>query len=159
RRGRLNGDYTFTVDELLANDPGGAAKLGISGQVFFGDSGTRDQSATGQADYLASHGITKISDAVGGIYSIYSGASGFNYFVQIGNKGTWSEAHVDVAGTPPPPFVPTLLFSDNFDGNAGSSIVHPSIIPRADDGFALYSPSLSMSCDVGHIRSSTDKHR
>src|SRR5262245_36041968 len=80
----LNGDYTFTIKDLLANDPGGAAKLGSS-QFFFGDSGTADRTQAGQDAYLAAHHITDNHD---GTYTIGAGATDFNYFVQIGNKGT-----------------------------------------------------------------------
>jgi hypothetical protein len=30
-----DGDFTFAIADLLANDPGGAAKLGTGGQFFF----------------------------------------------------------------------------------------------------------------------------
>ena len=33
----LNGDYTFTISDFLANDPGGAAKVNVTKQFFFGD--------------------------------------------------------------------------------------------------------------------------
>ena len=33
----LDGDFVFTVKDLLANDPGGAAKVSIEKQFFFGD--------------------------------------------------------------------------------------------------------------------------
>jgi hypothetical protein len=92
----LNGDYDFTIKDLLANDPGGANK---NGNFFFGDS-AGDQAK--QAQYLADHHITKISDVDGGTYHVDAGATDFNYFVQIGGNGTWSEAHVHVAGTPAP---------------------------------------------------------
>ena len=32
-----NGDFTFTIADLLANDPGGAAKVNVNTQFFFGD--------------------------------------------------------------------------------------------------------------------------
>lgn len=113
----LNGDYIFTVKDLLANDPGGAAKVDLTTQFFFGDAGSTTQFAD-QAAYMAAHGITKISDLDGGTYQINAGATDFNYFVQIGNKGTWSEAHVDVAGAPAPVgHLGSALFTENFDGN------------------------------------------
>lgn len=65
----LNGDYIFTVKDLLANDPGGAAKLDLTTQFFFGDAGSTTQFAD-QAAYMAAHGITKISDLDGGTYQI-----------------------------------------------------------------------------------------
>ena len=46
----------------------------------------------------------------------------FHYFVQIGNKGTWSQAAVDVTAPEPEPVVTdhkgALLFQDNFDNYA-----------------------------------------
>ena len=33
----LDGDYTFNIADLLANDPGGAAKVSLTTQFFFGD--------------------------------------------------------------------------------------------------------------------------
>jgi len=109
-----DGDFTFTINDLLANDPGGAAKLG-AGQFFFGDTA---EDRLHQDTYLANHGIT---DNHNGTYTIQDDAIDFNYFVQIGNKGTWSEAHVDV--TAPEPVQPTYhtgeaLFIENFDGYA-----------------------------------------
>ena len=114
----LNGDYTFTIQDLLGNDPGGAAKQGIDKQFFFGSTAA-DQS--NQAQYLLDHGITKISDANGGTYQIGVGATAFDYFVQIGNKGTWSQAHVDVTAPPAPapePHAGACLFTENFDSYA-----------------------------------------
>jgi hypothetical protein len=110
-----DGQFTFTHDQLvaklLANDPGGAAKLDLSKQFFFGDraDGPRDQKA--QDDYLALHHIAHNAD---GSYIIGEDATDINYFVQIGNRGTWSEAHVDV--TAPVPHAGKALFVENFDG-------------------------------------------
>src|SRR5262245_54579176 len=54
----LNGDFTFTIADLLANDPGGAAKVGPS-QFFFGSTA---EDRADQAGYLAAHGITDNHD-------------------------------------------------------------------------------------------------
>jgi len=91
-----DGDFTFSINDLLANDPGGANK---NGNFFFGDTAA-DQA--NQAAYLTAHHIVKISDADGGTYQIGVGATDFNYFVQIGNNGTWSTAEVDVTAPPAP---------------------------------------------------------
>jgi hypothetical protein len=103
----LNGDFTFTIEDLLANDPGGAAKVDVDTQFFFGST-PEDQAD--QAGYLADHGITDNGDDT---YTITGDGTDFRYFVQIGNKGTWSIADVDVTA---PPHAGDLLFSENFDG-------------------------------------------
>jgi hypothetical protein len=76
----------------------------LAKQFFFGSTAA-DQ--FNQAQYLLDHGLTKVSDANGGTYSLNATAliDDFDYFVQIGNKGTWSVAHVDVVDRPdlPPP--------------------------------------------------------
>jgi len=100
--------FTFTIADLLANDPGGAAKLDIETQFFFGST-PEDQAD--QAAYLLAHGITDNGD---GSFTIEAGATDFQYFVQIGNKGTWSVANVDV--TAPEPHDGEQLFVENFDG-------------------------------------------
>ena len=41
-----------------------------------------------------------------GTYTHWSGATDFQYFVQIGNKGTWSQADVDVTAPEPAPAEP-----------------------------------------------------
>ena len=105
----LNGDYTFTIADLLANDPGGAAKVNTGTQFFFGDTAA---DRADQAGYLKAHGIQDNGD---GSYTIKVGAEdSFSYFVQIGNKGTWSQADVDV--TAPLAHVGDNLFTENFDG-------------------------------------------
>jgi hypothetical protein len=104
----LDGNYTFTIADLLANDPGGAAKVDVDTQFFFGST-PEDQA--NQAQYLLDHGITDNGD---GTYTIEAGATDFQYFVQIGNKGTWSIADVDV--TAPVPHAGDLLFWEDFDG-------------------------------------------
>ena len=103
----LHGDFKFAIADLLANDPGGAAKVDITKQFFFGDT-AYDQNH--QAAYLKDHGITDNGD---GSYTLGADATDFNYFVQMGNKGTWSEAHVDV--TAPVPQLGGSLFTENFD--------------------------------------------
>jgi len=115
-----DGDFIFSIKDLLANDPGGAAKLDLTKQFFFGDSAS-DQN--NQGAYLTAHGITDNHD---GTYTIGAGATDFNYFVQIGNKGTWSTASVDV--TAPVPHAGDLLFEENFDGASKSAtmIADPS---------------------------------
>jgi hypothetical protein len=98
-----DGIFHFTYDELvahvLANDPGSAGK---SGGFFFGNAAMAagDHSMAAQIAYLT-------SDAVGlnykdGVFTIDADTHDFSYFVQMGNKGTWSQANVDVT-TPPPP--------------------------------------------------------
>jgi hypothetical protein len=108
----LNGDYTFTIADLLANDPGGAAKISTTTQFFFGDTAA---DRADQAGYLAAHGITDNHD---GTYTITADGIDFSYFVQIGNKGTWSQGDVDV--TAPEvviePHEGGPLFVENFDG-------------------------------------------
>src|SRR5262245_51674618 len=101
----LDGNLTFTlqdlIHDLLANDPGGAAKVDISNQFFFG---TTDWDRKHQAEYMEANGIVDNGD---GTFTI---TGDFDYSVQIGNKGTWSQAHVDVAHDG------DLLFHENFDG-------------------------------------------
>ena len=98
--------FTFSIADLLANDPGGAAKT--AAQFFFGDTAAdRDD----QAGYLADHGITNNGD---GTYTINAGAEDFSYFVQIGKNGTWSQGDVDI--TAPVPHLGDALFTENFDG-------------------------------------------
>src|SRR5262249_61027939 len=94
-----DGDFTFTVKELLANDPGGAAKVDVTKQFFFGDSGAGDHSLKAQKEYLDAHHILYNADFTE--FTLTSESTEINYFVQIGNKGTWSEAHVDVTAPDP----------------------------------------------------------
>lgn len=103
-----DGHFTFSIADLLANDPGGAAKVAQSTQFFFGDSAA-DQADQGA--YLTAHGIT---DNGNGTFTLGEGAADFSYFVQIGNKGTWSQA--DVSVTAPVPHAGDVLFQENFDG-------------------------------------------
>jgi hypothetical protein len=49
---------------------------------------------------LTAHGIHDNGD---GSYRITGKGIDFDYFVQIGNKGTWSTAHVDVTAPPEAP--------------------------------------------------------
>ncbi|QIG49428.1 hypothetical protein G5V57_17915 [Nordella sp. HKS 07] len=106
----LNGDYTFTLADLLANDPGGAAKVSTATQFFFGN--TTDYvgidfahgglpSIEQQKAYLLSHNI--VSNAAFTEFTIGVGGTDFEYMVQIGNKGTWSQADVHVTAPVPPP--------------------------------------------------------
>jgi hypothetical protein len=111
----------------------------------FGDTAA-DQN--NQAKYLADHHILNNGD---GTYTLQAGATDFNYFVQIGNKGTWSEAHVDVTA-PEPVHVPTYqagdaLFVENFDdynidydhGSWGDANLSSGIVggPSAGHAWAL----------------------
>ena len=109
-----DGHFTFSISDLLANDPGGTAKVDVTKQFFFGDTAA-DQA--NQTKYMADHGIIDNHD---GTYTLTSSATDFNYFVQIGNKGTWSQAAVDV--TAPVPHATDALFAENFDGYAGDVI-------------------------------------
>ena len=125
----LSGDYTFTIADLLANDPGGAAKISTTTQFFFGDPavGGGVPTIAAQTLYLASHGITANADFTE--FTIGANATDITYMVQIGNKGTWSEADVTIADRPDPvlPPVPHLgdeLFSEDFDHDITSSSVH-----------------------------------
>ena len=109
-----DGDFIFTIDDLLANDPGGANK---NGNFFFGSAADQNTPANpnAQAAYLAAHGII---DNGNGTYTITKDATDFDYMVQIGNNGTWSQAHVDVTAPVPPPAQATTgdcLFTENFD--------------------------------------------
>ncbi len=57
----LNGDFNFTIADLLGNDPGGAAKVDVTKQFFFGDTapaGGGIPTIAAQVAYLAAHGIT-----------------------------------------------------------------------------------------------------
>jgi hypothetical protein len=102
-----DGDFTFSIADLLANDPGGAAKVDLTKQFFFGDAPAANggvPTAAQQDAYLLAHGITHNAD---GTYTIGADATDINYFVQIGNKGTWSAAHVDITAPEPPPVVDT----------------------------------------------------
>jgi hypothetical protein len=113
----LKGDYTFTIVDLLANDPGGAAKVDVTKQFLFG---TTKADWDDQGAYLAAHGITANDD---GSFTINGGATDFQYMVQIGNKGTWSTADVDV--TAPTPHLGANLFTENFDGYDGDMYFDP----------------------------------
>jgi len=104
---------SFTIAELLSNDPGGAAKVDITKQFFFGDSAD-DQTEAGQLAYRALHGIEE--DGNGG----FTATSDFSYFVQIGNKGTWSTGDVTVIpDVVIEPHTGDALFTENFDGYEG----------------------------------------
>ena len=115
----LNGNFTFTIADLLANDPGGAAKVDAAKQFKFG---TTEADWTDQAKYLADHGIIDNHD---GTYSITTDAFDFQYMVQIGNKGTWSAADVEIGDKPIPQLEAAVahlgdsLFIENFDAYEG----------------------------------------
>ena len=90
-----DGDFTFTISDLLANDAGGA-----KASTFFFGSGLDGKDAAHQAAYMSAHGIV---DNGNGTYTLTSDAHDFQYSVQIGNKGTWSTADVDVTAPPEAP--------------------------------------------------------
>ena len=52
----LNGDFNFTIADLLGNDPGGAAKVNVDTQFFFGVAAGRRRhpTITAQVAYLPS---------------------------------------------------------------------------------------------------------
>jgi hypothetical protein len=140
-----DGHFTFSIADLLGNDPGSLAKVDTSKQFFFGDT------AADQADqlgYLTAHGIT---DNHNGTYTITSAGDDFNYFVQIGNKGTWSEAHVDVTAPPAPPSGPhagALLLEENFD-NLTTDPVHASVA-LGNGWVSTYSDPTFYRADIFH---------
>jgi hypothetical protein len=116
-----DGVYHYTYAEmlakLLANDPGGANKL--ADHFFFGSTAPANggvPTVATQAAYLEGLGIHSHLNADGSFasFDVGVGAQDFDYFVQMGNKGTWSEAHVDVSG--PDPHLGPALFTENFDG-------------------------------------------
>lgn len=121
----LNGDYSFTISDLLANDPGGAAKNDVTKQFFFGSIGdyTTDQIVNGiptidaQKDYLAAHHISYNETFTE--FTINHDSTDIQYMVQMGNKGTWSLADVDVNVPAIEPHAGNLLFSENFDSYSG----------------------------------------
>ena len=89
-------------------------------QFFFGDiapAGGGIPSIASQVDYLQAHGITAhlSADLKSFVsFDIGVGATDIKYFVQMGNKGTWSQADVDVNA--PVPHLGDALFTENFDG-------------------------------------------
>ena len=99
-------EYNSAISRRDPPDPGGAAKADVTTQFFFGDS------AADQADqtrYLLDHGII---DNQNGTYTITNFGLDFHYFVQVGNKGAWSEANVDVTR---PAHTGPAFFADGFD--------------------------------------------
>ena len=128
---------SFTIADLLANDPGGANKL--AGHFFFGE--TSDYSGVNfaagniptiqqQLDYLAHLGVTALDDttdlqSLDGVHftASFEAAENFSYSVQIGNKGTWSSADVGIKDATP--HVGQSLFTENFEGyNTDSNVVN-----------------------------------
>ena len=85
-----------------------------------------------QAAYLIDHGIT---DNENGTFTIDGGGTDFDYFVQIGNKGTWSTAHVDVTApsrtratiSSPRTSTATPIFSNTSTRRATSCSLRPHI--------------------------------
>jgi len=110
-----DGDFTFTIQDLLGNDPGGAAKVDISKQFFFGDApvGGGLPTIEAQKAYLDLHGITYNDTFTE--FTIGVDATDITYMVQIGNKGTWSTANVDVTAPEVECGVGDNLFTENFD--------------------------------------------
>jgi len=113
---------TFTIRDLLANDPGGAAKLGIS-LFFFGSSASfGDQKA-----YLDAHHITYdpllTSFSLDTVFTLNALSTDFQYMVQIGNKGTWSQGDVEVNA--PAPHLGGTLFLEDFESYSGTPITDP----------------------------------
>ena len=109
--------YSEMLSKLLANDPGGANKL--ADHFFFGDATVAHDANGGiptveqQATYLESLGIDVTLSGSGAnaqfvSFDISATAQDFNYMVQIGNKGTWSMANVDIADRPDPVVVEAL---------------------------------------------------
>ena len=82
-----DGNFTFTISDLLAND-GGSVKNLTEHFVF----GTNAADWADQDKYLADHGITY--NEADHTYTINSDGSDFHYMIQTGNKGTWSTANV-----------------------------------------------------------------
>jgi hypothetical protein len=97
-----HGDFTFTIADLLHNDPG-HHKIDPTTQFYFGDS----PDPSDQVRYLLNHGIV---DNFDGTYTITQFAQDIDYHVEI--KGTWSEAHVDVIR---PAHEGAAYFADGFD--------------------------------------------
>ena len=122
--------YTEMLAKLLANDPGGANKL--ADHFFFGSTAPANggvPSVATQAAYLEGLGIHSHLNADGSFasFDVGVGAQDFDYFVQMGNKGTWSEAHVDVTAPVPVAHLGPELFSENFDhGSNYTSIYDPA---------------------------------
>jgi hypothetical protein len=103
-----DGDFNFTIDDLLSNDPGGANKDGS--HFFFGVANANGTIPTmqEQIDYLLGHGIhANVTDGKFVSFDVTTTATDFDYCVQIGNNGTWSQAHVTVEDTPDAPPVDT----------------------------------------------------
>jgi hypothetical protein len=115
-----DGDFTFTVADLLANDPGGAAKVSVATQFLFGST---QWDYDHQSEYLDAHGIIANDD---GTFTLTEDAIDFKYSVQIGNKGTWSVADVDVTAPPCEPSAGEVLFSENFDEDGGTRYYDPA---------------------------------
>jgi hypothetical protein len=102
--------YEQLVAKVLANDPGGANKL--ADHFFFGASATADQTMDAQISYLTDvAGFTYNAET--GVFTIDSTTNDLSYFVQIGNKGTWSQGNVDV--TTVAAHSGDLLLNEGFD--------------------------------------------
>src|SRR6476660_5882702 len=116
-----DGLFHYTYDELvakvLANDPGSVAKLNINTQFFFGDSATDPHTLQDQINYLTSDKVGFSYDTGTKVFTIDGDTQNFDYFVQMGNKGTWSEANVDV--TNPNAHLGDSLFTEDFDTYQG----------------------------------------
>jgi hypothetical protein len=113
----FDGDFTFTKADLLANDAGGAR----ANTFFFGHG---DNGGLTQEQYMTLHGITY--DVASDTYTAHGGD--FEYSVQIGNKGTYSTAQVDVAEA----HAGAELFSENFDGYTGQTFKTNGVVASAE---------------------------
>ena len=110
----LNGDFTFTIADLLGNDPGGAAKVNVAYGVLLRRRRKRRIRPIRHGTFSTATIITSSRRHL--IYDSHRiGATDFQYSVQIGNKGTWSQADVDVTA-PAAARWPRALFIENFDG-------------------------------------------
>ena len=112
-----NGNYTFTIADLLKNDVNAKAST-----FFFGDG----LDALKQTEYMTAHHIT---DNHNGTYTAAAGFD-FDYSVWTGKGlcGSFSNADVDVKDAPPPVVghLGASLFSENFDYYGGDTINDPS---------------------------------
>ena len=66
-----DGHFTFTIKDLLANDPGGAAKVDVGSQFFFG---TTAEDRLHQDTYLEPHGLANVA-AIEVLVEVLAGAA------------------------------------------------------------------------------------
>jgi hypothetical protein len=131
-----NGNYTFTIAQLLQNDVNAKAST-----FFFGDG----LDALKQTEYMAAHHIT---DNHNGTYTAAAGFD-FDYSVWTGKGlcGSFSNADVDVKDAPPPVVghLGGSLFSESFENVPASSVV--SYIDGSYNGTA--SQTVAVVADFG----------